>query len=139
MRQFEIPYQGCRPIETDDVEVRGFDSCEQYLESINISRISNFERRNRPDCHCLINFTLSEDIRPDWNFYYAIENYYQNHRRYLNSWDVSQLRGDGFTSPTSNCRPIVDFEDEEGKEMPVIPCGLIANSWFNGMLNNNNT
>ena len=42
-------------------------------------------------------------------FYYAMDNYYQNHRRYLNSWDPAQLRGDNFDEPTDNCRPLVRY------------------------------
>ena len=52
-------------------------------------------------CHKTRHLTLCR------KFYYALDNYYQNHRRYLNSWDPAQLRGDNFRSPDSNCRPLV--------------------------------
>lgn len=110
-----------------------FDTCEEYLDSI--SNVSNVNRRNYSDCHCQIDFTLSEDLRPSWNVYYGMRNYYQNHRRYLNSWDVNQLRGGNFRSPTSDCRPFVRrsvLVDGEERNLPIVPCGLVANSWFNG-------
>ena len=113
-----------------------FDTCEEYLESI--SNITNFERRTVEDCHCIMNFSLPFDIRPPWDVYYGMKNYYQNHRRYLNSWDVNQLRGseNSFRNPTADCRPIVNLasaaDGSSSKELPVVPCGLIANSWFNG-------
>ena len=67
-------------------------------------------------------------------FYYGLDNYYQNHRRYLNSWDPSQLRGEDLRRPDDNCRPITRYTlDGESGRLPVAPCGLIANSWFNGM------
>ena len=125
-----MSYQDCGPAISDEPEVREFSSCEAYLT--NISDLTNLMRRQRPDCHCSINFTLPEDIRFSWNFYYGMSNYYQNHRRYLNSWDVDQLRGRDFTNPNSQCRPITEISYNESQEIPVVPCGLIANSWFNG-------
>ena len=116
-----------------------FSSCEQYLDTISVQ--PNTNRSNLPDCHCEINFTLPEDLRPSWNFYYGMRNYYQNHRRYLNSWDVEQLRGNNFRSPIADCRPFVrrdvDLNDDgeidnDEEDLPIVPCGLIANSWFNG-------
>ena len=107
-----------------------------------VSSMSQVDRNGTEQCHCMINITLSEELRPPWNFYYGMRNYYQNHRRYLNSWDVNQLRGEGFTDPSSDCRPYVRLrnssameevdEDEEEETFPVMPCGLIANSFFNG-------
>lgn len=128
-----MKYQDCGPIDSDDEGVRNFSNCEKYLASI--SNYTNFQRRNIPDCHCYINFTLNEDLRSPWRFYYGIRNYYQNHRRYLSSWDVDQLRGRDFRSPAPECRPIIRLRDPNGTEdteLPVVPCGLIANSWFNG-------
>lgn len=125
LREFEVDYTGCGPIDSDVAAVRMFNTCEAYLA--NISSHANVDRLDLDDCHCEINFTLPEDIRPNWNFYYGMKNYYQNHRRYLNSWDVNHLRGRNFRSPSPECRPFVRLGN-----LPVVPCGLIANSWFNG-------
>lgn len=136
LRQFEVSYDGCGPIESDNTTITGqnYSSCEEYLRDISV--VPNFERLDHFDCHCTIDFTLPEDIRPPWNFYYGMRNYYQNHRRYLNSWDVEQLRGNNFRSPTSDCRPFVRINANQSgvvRSLPVVPCGLVANSWFNGM------
>lgn len=60
----------------------------------------------------------------------AVTNYYQNHRRYVKSVDTDQLRGSASSYNSisgGDCKP-VDVRD--GK--PIYPCGLIANSVFNG-------
>jgi hypothetical protein len=61
--------------------------------------------------------------------YYKLTNYYQNHRRYVNSFDSDQLLGkkrEASGIDGGNCKPITS---EGGK--PYYPCGLIANSFFN--------
>lgn len=62
-------------------------------------------------------------------WYYRLTNYYQNHRRYVQSEDTTQLRGDSQSVSTidnGNCKPITS---QNGKA--YYPCGLIANSVFN--------
>jgi len=59
-----------------------------------------------------------------------VTNYYQNHRRYVKSIDSSQLNGDAVSYSSINggdCKP-VDSRDGQ----IIYPCGLIANSVFNG-------
>lgn len=61
--------------------------------------------------------------------YYKLTNYYQNHRRYVQSFDSDQLLGrrrsvDNING--GNCKPITS---RDGKA--YYPCGLIANSYFN--------
>ena len=58
-------------------------------------------------------------------------SYYQNHRRYVKSFVANQLRGDALpVSQLGDCDPIV--ASETNPNIPVYPCGLIANSLFNG-------
>merc|ERR1712141_345102 len=61
--------------------------------------------------------------------YYALTNFYQNHRRYVKSRDEKQLLGDIEKIPDDECNP---YEKVEGfPDLPVVPCGAIANSLFN--------
>lgn len=63
--------------------------------------------------------------------YYGLTNFYQNHRRYVKSRDDSQLLGrEGILS--TNCEPFDYEHKEDGKKIPIAPCGAIANSLFNG-------
>ncbi|KAK8021280.1 LEM3 family [Apiospora arundinis] len=79
---------------------------------------------------CVLQFEIPEDMKPPVLFYYRLNNFYQNHRRYVNSFSMEQLRGDsveqGFIAG-SNCKPLADAGDGQS----YYPCGLIANSFFN--------
>jgi len=59
--------------------------------------------------------------------YYELENYYQNHRRYVSSRSANQLEGQDLpkTSLTANCPQKI-----ENGSLLLNPCGLIANSFF---------
>lgn len=79
---------------------------------------------------CTLQFTLPNDIGPPVYLYYRLTNFYQNHRRYVKSLDLSQLRGDFVDNNTiskSQCNPLQ--LGAGGKA--YYPCGLIANSIFN--------
>ena len=82
-------------------------------------------------CKCDVTFELKEDWPKDVYMYYALTNFYQNHRRYVKSRDEKQLLGDINKVPDDNCAP---YNKIEGSELPVVPCGAIANSLFNGKL-----
>lgn len=78
---------------------------------------------------CHIQFNLPRSLEPPIYLYYKLTNFYQNHRKYVESYDLSQLGGLALSASalTSNCDPI--RENSDGK--PYYPCGLIANSLFN--------
>eukprot|EP00922_Rhytidocystis_sp_ex-Travisia-forbesii_P058454 GHVS01086393.1.p1 GENE.GHVS01086393.1~~GHVS01086393.1.p1 ORF type:complete len:523 (+),score=62.53 GHVS01086393.1:172-1569(+) len=67
------------------------------------------------------------------NMYYALTNFYQNHRRYVNSMSPAQLSGTVYTSSSSLsvCDPIVIAEDGVRVRSP---CGLAAWAVFNDTL-----
>lgn len=75
---------------------------------------------------CRLEFTIPESMGPPVLFYYMLDNFYQNHRRYVTSSDSAQLKGEKSTAST--CSPM-STDDETG--LPIYPCGLIANSMFN--------
>jgi len=64
--------------------------------------------------------------------YYRLTNFFQNHRRYVKSVDEGQLQGQNLTAAQlekdGSCIPLITAPN--GK--PYYPCGLIANSFFNG-------
>uniref|UniRef100_A0A8C8YXT0 Cell cycle control protein n=1 Tax=Prolemur simus TaxID=1328070 RepID=A0A8C8YXT0_PROSS len=82
-------------------------------------------------CFCTINFTLEQSFEGNVFMYYALSNFYQNHRRYVKSRDDSQLNGDSsaLLNPSKECEPYRRNEDK-----PIAPCGAIANSMFNDTL-----
>ncbi|EFY98507.2 LEM3/CDC50 family protein [Metarhizium robertsii ARSEF 23] len=82
---------------------------------------------------CVLQFTIPEDMGAPVLFYYQLTNFYQNHRRYAESCDLQQLKGDArsYSDITgSKCTPLYGIKpNDTGK--PYYPCGLIANSMFN--------
>lgn len=79
---------------------------------------------------CNLYFSVPTSLEGPVFLYYKMTNYYQNHRRYVKSIDTDQLLGDSVSYSTvdgGNCKPL-DVQD--GKI--IYPCGLIANSVFNG-------
>ncbi|KAH9748001.1 putative ALA-interacting subunit 2 [Citrus sinensis] len=58
--------------------------------------------------------------------YYQLDNYYQNHRRYVKSRNDQQLLHGLKSNDTSSCQP-----EDSSNGLPIVPCGLIAWSLFN--------
>lgn len=83
---------------------------------------------------CTLQFTLPNDIGPPVYLYYRLTNFYQNHRRYVKSLDLDQLKGHYVSNGTisnSACNPLRIGKDANNVEKAYYPCGLIANSIFN--------
>lgn len=80
---------------------------------------------------CRLQFNIPENMGPPVLFYYYLTNFYQNHRRYVDSFDAEQLDGKKRSYDeikSSKCDPL--YGDKEANK-PYFPCGLIANSMFN--------
>ncbi|KAF8350907.1 cell cycle control protein [Amanita rubescens] len=81
------------------------------------------------ELQCVIEFDIPTNITPTVLLYYKLTNFYQNHRRYVQSYDANQLKGQDRSASTldgSNCKPLGSIDKK-----PIYPCGLIANSIFN--------
>ncbi|PYH41179.1 CDC50/LEM3 family protein [Aspergillus saccharolyticus JOP 1030-1] len=79
---------------------------------------------------CRLIFEIPDKLEPPVFMYYRLTNFYQNHRRYVKSLDIDQLKGkavDNDTIKGGSCDPLE--LDPSGKA--YYPCGLIANSQFN--------
>lgn len=84
---------------------------------------------------CILSFVIPSEIKPPILFYYRLTNFYQNHRRYVKSLDLDQLKGSARTRADlegSDCDPLDIAPDGR----PYYPCGLIANSMFNDTFGN---
>jgi hypothetical protein len=77
--------------------------------------------------------------------YYKLHNFYQNHRKYVKSFDTDQLLGRTITPSQADksCKPLgkannVTFLDGTTSSEDAIyyPCGLIANSLFSDDISN---
>jgi hypothetical protein len=75
-------------------------------------------------CHATLNVT--KHMKSPIYVYYQLDNFYQNHRRYVKSRSDEQLRNLKDESSTSTCKP-----EESANNKTIVPCGLIAWSLFN--------
>ncbi|KAI0596330.1 lem3 cdc50 family protein [Biscogniauxia sp. FL1348] len=78
---------------------------------------------------CSLIFQIPEDMPAPVLLYYRLENFYQNHRRYVASFYDQQLLGNDVSIDQvkdSSCSPLATQDNKA-----IYPCGLIANSVFN--------
>jgi len=77
--------------------------------------------------NCSVTLKIDKKMEAPVYVYYELENFYQNHRRYVKSRSDQQLAGKSSTG--DNCEPQLYTEGADPKE--INPCGLIAWSFFN--------
>jgi len=82
---------------------------------------------------CFVSFP-GLNMQPPIYIYYQLENYYQNHRRYVKSRNDDQLQGTVVTDYTQlqDCEPFASTQQDNSNPATFyFPCGLIARSLFN--------
>ncbi|XP_011014157.1 PREDICTED: ALA-interacting subunit 3-like [Populus euphratica] len=79
------------------------------------------------DKTCTISMTIPKRMKQPIYVYYQLDNFYQNHRRYVKSRSDEQLKSVSKENDTSSCKP----EDIATGRGAIVPCGLIAWSLFN--------
>ncbi|KAN0124011.1 cell cycle control protein [Russula decolorans] len=90
---------------------------------------------NSTSPQCIVQFDVPFNVSSTVLLYYKLTNFFQNHRRYVQSFDPKQLRGDfrSFSDlKNGNCKPVATVGDSQ----VIYPCGLIANSIFNDTFSN---
>lgn len=98
-----------------------------FLDNTNNSTITNVSDKKQ----CVVEFDIPADLSATVLLYYKLTNFYQNHRRYVKSLDTNQLKGKGVSASTlenGDCKPLATINGTA-----IYPCGLIANSLFNGL------
>ncbi|XP_015579304.1 ALA-interacting subunit 1 [Ricinus communis] len=76
---------------------------------------------------CTRSLTIPKQMKSPVFIYYELDNFYQNHRRYVKSRSDKQLRSKAGETNTDSCKP----EAVTPSNAPIVPCGLIAWSLFN--------
>ncbi|XP_069143751.1 putative ALA-interacting subunit 2 isoform X6 [Solanum lycopersicum] len=76
--------------------------------------------------NCTRYLKVPQNMKAPIYIYYQLDNYYQNHRRYVKSRSDKQLLHGLQYNDTSSCNP-----EGENNGLPIVPCGLIAWSLFN--------
>ncbi|CAL1374099.1 unnamed protein product [Linum trigynum] len=86
----------------------------------------NYIQNTRTNKTCSRTLMIPKPMKQPIYVYYQLDNFYQNHRRYVRSRSNIQLLSKAHEDAVSPCKP----EDSvDGK--PIVPCGLIAWSLFN--------
>ncbi|KAF4363099.1 hypothetical protein F8388_013463 [Cannabis sativa] len=94
-------------------------------EEFKINKVAYIKDNSIPK-NCTRFIKIDKRMKAPIYIYYQLDNYYQNHRRYVKSRSDRQLlHGLGYNG-TSSCQP-----EELSNGLPVVPCGLIAWSLFN--------
>lgn len=111
-----------------EVSVRYDQDCFQGSPQSNSDRQSIVQNSSTSpeDYTCVKSLTIPSDMDPPVFFWYQLDGYYQNHRRYVKSRDDQQLAGQT-QEAASTCSPI----QFTGNNSNILPCGLIAWSFFN--------
>lgn len=100
---------------------------EDYTNCTGTDTINVFDvAADNNTCTRVINLTT--EFKGDILFQYGLDNFYQNSRKYLKSRNDIQLYGS--LNETTDCEPLA-MENVSGKLLPIVPCGIIANSMFN--------
>jgi len=113
-----------------------------YSNEINEQTIQ-YDTQCDGQTNCAVNFVIDKNYTQPIMFYYQLDNFYQNHRRYVKSKSNGQLAGDindDYILIKSDCDPIVNgtntgrsktVSQKSLEGMVANPCGLIAKSLFN--------
>lgn len=100
----------------DTVCPRGLTTKQERMESIQ----DPISVKN-----CSLQITVPKRMQAPVFVYYQLDNFYQNHRRYIKSRSDAQLRGKDVNN-VGGCGP-----EDYYNGQPITPCGLIAWSLFN--------
>ncbi|BDA41295.1 ALA-interacting subunit 1 [Coccomyxa sp. Obi] len=106
----------------DDICLPGATALEQEQKLLQM---------NGTGSPCSVTLTVPRHMSAPVFLYYELDNFYQNHRRYVNSRSDAQLRGASVSSASlhKSCDPQATLN---GSAAAIIePCGLVAWSYFN--------
>lgn len=80
---------------------------------------------------CQLQFQIFDSMGPPVYMYYRLTNFYQNHRRYVQSLDLNQLKGEAVSNSSVDSGTCDKLTIDQATKKAYYPCGLIANSRFN--------
>ncbi|KAL3478025.1 ligand-effect modulator 3 family [Aspergillus californicus] len=130
VQELVLDYSGCKDVNgTEPISGDKF----KYTFKSSYNQLPSWQRvtyGSGNDELCRLSFDIPDDMGPPVFMYYRLTNFYQNHRRYVKSLDLDQLKGKAVKNDTidgGSCDPITLDDNKKA----FYPCGLIANSMFN--------
>ncbi|XP_051133026.1 ALA-interacting subunit 1-like [Andrographis paniculata] len=98
---------------------------QEYLNSLEDR--TRFIRDGKVNKTCYRTLIIPKRMQRPVYVYYQLDNFYQNHRRYVKSRSDRQIREPKYEHDTGICAPEGVTKNNE----PIVPCGLVAWSLFN--------
>lgn len=129
VQDFSVDYSHCDTIATSGFEdIPGKYVRHHFKSHLTYNPQWKITEDDDGDSICQLQFEIPNEIKKHIYVYYKLTNFYQNHRRFVDSFDYKQLRGNAlkYQDLSVHCKPLRG----EG-EKAIYPCGLIANSMFN--------
>ncbi|XP_020079951.1 ALA-interacting subunit 3-like [Ananas comosus] len=108
------------------VEIVDRYDVECIPEHLRVDKVA-YIRSSETKKTCTRSLSVPKHMKAPVYVYYQLDNFYQNHRRYVKSRSDKQLRYKSKEHDTSSCDP----ESTTSNGSPITPCGLIAWSLFN--------
>ncbi|XP_054815977.1 ALA-interacting subunit 3-like [Prosopis cineraria] len=118
----------CLLASNDVVEIVDRYDSDCIPDNFKNNKVEYIQSSVNKSCNRTLNVT--KNMKSPIYVYYQLDNFYQNHRRYVKSRNDEQLRDPKKGNLTEFCKP-EDLSD--GKA--IVPCGLIAWSLFNDTYN----
>ncbi|KAJ5424391.1 LEM3/CDC50 family protein [Penicillium cf. griseofulvum] len=134
VQEISIDYSNC----AEQAPIGEFASVPHYSatfkSSKSISAPSWSRSVNESDSDaitCTLFFEVPNELPAPVFMYYRLTNFYQNHRRYVQSLDLNQLKGDAVPYGKIQGGACDPLAANTTAHKVYYPCGLIANSFFN--------
>lgn len=106
----------------------------EFVTGCEIGDNPNFMYKQNKTCQIQFQVPFNKgDLQPPVLVHYQVNNFYQNYRPYQTSYDMGQLLGKLTQDIVSAglCAPLNTIKNDQGEEIKINPCGLIANTLFN--------
>ncbi|KAH7856826.1 hypothetical protein Vadar_005923 [Vaccinium darrowii] len=100
--------------------------CIPSSYSTNTDDMISYIQSSTTNKTCIKKFTVPKKMKHPIYIYYQLDNFYQNHRRFVQSRSDNQLRSKENEDKVTGC--LLEASNSDG---PIVPCGLIAWSLFN--------
>ncbi|KAL7491124.1 hypothetical protein ACHAWT_001566 [Skeletonema menzelii] len=119
---------------TKNMEKLDPSSNMEFVSGCEIGDNPNFMYKQNTTCTIQFEVPLDRgDLKPPVLVHYQVNNFYQNYRVYQASYDMGQLLGSLKQDAVSAglCAPLNIVKNDQGEDIKINPCGLIANTLFN--------
>ncbi|KAJ5726499.1 uncharacterized protein N7483_007856 [Penicillium malachiteum] len=134
VQEISIDYTSCLTDAPTDGQTYISDRVSSTFKSK--MKTDPYWERSTDNTTCKLFFNIPESMGPPVFLYYRLTNFYQNHRRYVQSLDLNQLKGTAVSNSSISSGDCDPMTTDPATKKAYYPCGLIANSVFNDSIGN---